>query len=88
MVFKFVVRMIKTKFLHRYDVNTKQLNQVLVSALWGASVCALKVPKMVLFLQLIIFFGFVECGVDPSLLSDTRLERLRVLLSLDALGAT
>ena len=54
----------------------------------GPRVRALKVLKIVLFLQLTMFFHFVECGVDPSLLSDTRLERLGVLLSLDALGAT
>ena len=54
----------------------------------GASVRALKVLKIVLFLQLTMFFRFVECGVDPSLLSDTRQERLGALLSLDVLGAT
>ena len=54
----------------------------------GERVRALKVLKIVLFLQLTMFFRFVECGVDPSLLSDTRLERFGVLLSLDALGAT
>ena len=47
----------------------------------------LKVLKIVRLLQLITLFGFKERGVDPSLLGDTRLERLRVLPSLDAFRA-
>ena len=43
--------------------------------------------KIVRLLQLITLFGFKERGVDPSLLGDTRLERLRVLPSLDAFRA-
>ena len=53
----------------------------------GVRVRALKVLKMVVLLQLTTLFGFKERGVDPSPLGDTRLERLRVLPSLDAFRA-
>ena len=52
----------------------------------GVRGLALKVLKMVWFLQLIMFSGLGEHGVGSALLVNTRLERLRVSPSLDDLG--